>query len=147
MTSEDAPATTATGGRRKRTTITPATAASIAYLVKNFTSPAARRPPRPRRPSASDAHPRGQPEEEEDDGKPRRRAEPAVDQMAEPEADGERRHERQPHRAQLADGAQDLGVGPVESQRHRRSNATTKTRKHEEENFLFRVLVLSWLPF
>src|SRR5438552_11489823 len=40
-TSEDAPATTARGGRPKRAIITYATAASIAYLVKNFTSPIA----------------------------------------------------------------------------------------------------------
>jgi mannose-6-phosphate isomerase-like protein (cupin superfamily) len=39
MTSDDAPANTATGGSRKRAIITYATAASIPYLVKNFTSP------------------------------------------------------------------------------------------------------------
>ena len=47
---EDAPATTATGGSRKRAIITYAAAASIAYLVKNFTSPMAARP-RPARTS------------------------------------------------------------------------------------------------
>ena len=36
--SEDAPAITAIGGRRKRASITYAATASIAYLVKNFTS-------------------------------------------------------------------------------------------------------------
>jgi hypothetical protein len=40
-TSEDAPAQTATGGNRKRAIITYAATASIAYLVKNFTSPIA----------------------------------------------------------------------------------------------------------
>jgi hypothetical protein len=40
-TSEEAPANTASGGSRKRAIITYAATASIAYLVKNFTSPIA----------------------------------------------------------------------------------------------------------
>src|SRR5207248_2164152 len=129
-TSEDAPPKTANGGMRKRAIITYAATASIPYLVKNFTSPTATRT-RHRSIHVQDA--RREAEQREDPRQERRGAEPAVQRAPEPPSDRNRDDEGKQSGAQLPGGTEHVRVGRAE-ECHSASNATTKTRRHEEEN-------------